>query len=70
MIKIKSTRHNFKIDSLRGVDLTSHPANVQKNRATYMKNMVNESLGQDYFHGSISSYVTGNTNFVNISVFY
>ena len=41
MIKIKSTRHNFKIDSLRGVDLTSHPANVQKNRATYMKNMVN-----------------------------
>lgn len=34
----------------------------------YMKNMVNESLGQDYFHGSISSYVTGNTNFVNISV--
>lgn len=34
-------RSTYKIDSMLGVDLTSNPANVAKNRATYIKNMIN-----------------------------
>lgn len=37
-----SKRLSYKIDSILGVDLTSNPANVAKNRATYIKNMINQ----------------------------
>ncbi|MBQ8392799.1 MAG: hypothetical protein IJX51_03395 [Clostridia bacterium] len=33
-------RNRFIIDDIRGVDLTSHPACVPKNRASYMKNFI------------------------------
>jgi hypothetical protein len=36
-----SKRLSYKIDSILGVDMTSNPANVAKNRATYIKNMIN-----------------------------
>lgn len=36
-----SKRLSYKIDSILGVDMTSNPANVAKNRATYMRNMIN-----------------------------
>ena len=39
MAKEKKT---YKIDKMMGVDLTSHPAKVSKNRAAYMKNLVME----------------------------
>lgn len=39
MAKEKKT---YKIDKMMGVDLTSHPARVSKNRAAYMKNLIME----------------------------
>lgn len=36
-----SKRSTYKIDSILGVDMTSNPSNVAKNRATYMRNMIN-----------------------------
>ena len=44
-------KKTFKIDKMMGVDLTSHPAKVSKNRAAYMKNLIMEGGVNHKRHG-------------------